>query len=212
MNKKFWGKKPAETLALMLNTLKPKKLWVNSRNEGALFPTKPDWPAGVGADWVEQEMSVNAVVVPYDGGWIVEWDNNVFREESAAALVLFDLMGTDTRVRVFLGKDGNVWPEQWDVLGRIGVSTGEKPCFLLVHNTRSMGGGAIMVDSVMGIQTTKGVWLYKHPQFDLGEWAVAKDGDGWIACMNGEGQAYCFKTEQKALNYCSFMKGERFKT
>lgn len=202
-------KKPAELLALTLNSLKPKTVWVNSRNEGVLFFKKPDWPAGVGADWVEREMAPNARVVPCDGGWVVEWDKDVFKEEGAVCAVLCGLLESRQRVRLFYGKDGTVWPEENDVLGYIGRSTGKTPCYLLIHNSRSTGGPAISVGSIMGIRATSGEWLYKHPDFNVGTWDTVKDGFLFAVTHNGEIHAKHLLHDQATKLKC-FMRGHRF--
>lgn len=78
----------------------------------------------------------------------------------------------DLRIRLVYGDvlTGVSWEEIFDVMGRVGLSTGSMKCPLLIHNKRSMGGGSILTHCIIGIRlTTSKEWLYKHPKsnFDL---------------------------------------------
>ena len=65
--------------------------------------------------------------------------------------VVFDFGNTET---------GESWGERYDISGYIGRTTGVKSP-ILVHNSRSTGGGMIFLDSVLSIRTSKGkVLLY----------------------------------------------------
>ncbi|XAI95443.1 hypothetical protein [Microcystis phage Mvi-JY20] len=80
--------------------------------------------------------------------------------------VLKDLLSHPrTRVHILKGntETGKPWYEQYDTCGYIGRSTGTKPIPLLVHNSRSFGGGAILTANILRIQTTTGKVLYEHP-------------------------------------------------
>lgn len=124
--------------------------------------------------------------------------------------ILEGLRNSRQRVRLFYGENGVVWPEENDVLGYIGRSTGKTPCFLLVHNSRSTGGPSISVGSIMGILETSGKWLYHHPDFTRGKWETVKDGDGFSVTHNDEIHARNFQTAEKADKYRDFMNGFRF--
>lgn len=76
------------------------------------------------------------------------------------------------RIRVVYGDvlTGISWEDRFDVMGRVGRSTGEMKIPLLIHNRRSMGGGSILTHCIIGIRfSTSKLWLYKHPKstFDL---------------------------------------------
>ena len=121
---------------------------------------------------------------------------------------------TGSRVRVWYGDTttGKAWPEEYDILGYIGNSTGLVKAPLIIHSKRSTGGPAILDHCVVRIDTTSGTTLYKHPTFDAGDWmlsytpmgvAVLKDG-GTHAVFNED------KAEHRARLYIAFMRGERY--
>jgi hypothetical protein len=58
---------------------------------------------------------------------------------------------------------GESWGEVYDITGRIGRSTGDIKIPLLIHNSRSTGGGAILDHCIIGIKTSKG----KHPLYSI---------------------------------------------
>jgi hypothetical protein len=74
------------------------------------------------------------------------------------------------RIKLCYGntKTGRDWQEQYNTCGTIGRSTGICKIPILVHNSRSLGGGAIS-DSVVRIETTTGKQvLYSHPLYHKG--------------------------------------------
>jgi hypothetical protein len=109
------------------------------------------------------------------------------------------------RVRVWYGKNGKSWDEENDITGKIGRSTGVTPCALLVHNNRSMGGGALLTDCVVKMVNTKtGRILYQHANFEQGNFKVEsnkvlRDGELYANCVN----------EKKAQRLADFMNGKR---
>jgi hypothetical protein len=70
-------------------------------------------------------------------------------------------------VRVFYGDPatGRDWMEQYDVTGRIGRSTGPVRVPLLLHNSRSRGGGAILTNCILRV-------LWKDSRGYRHEWRV----------------------------------------
>jgi hypothetical protein len=72
-----------------------------------------------------------------------------------------------TRIKVDYGhNDGQSWGEVNDITGYVGRSTGTAKIPLLVHNTRSMGGGALLTHCIVKIETSKGKRvLYQHPTY-----------------------------------------------
>ena len=48
------------------------------------------------------------------------------------------------------------WNEEFDIMGYIGRSNGSINVPLLIHNSRSFGGGCIMTDCILSIKESKG--------------------------------------------------------
>lgn len=74
-----------------------------------------------------------------------------------------------TRIQVDYGdvKTGKSWGEVYDITGTIGRSTGINKIPLLIHNTRSMGGGGLLDHCIVKISISKGKSvLYQHPQYE----------------------------------------------
>jgi hypothetical protein len=71
----------------------------------------------------------------------------------------------DIRVQLYYGdtKTGQDWHEENDTRGTIGRSTGIHKIPLLIHNTRSLGGGPVLDHCIVKIKETKtGTVLYQH--------------------------------------------------
>ena len=65
---------------------------------------------------------------------------------------------------------GQSWGERYDIKGYIGRSAGIVKIPLLVYNSRSMGGGALLDSSIIKISESKGgKVLYQHPQYKSAE-------------------------------------------
>lgn len=81
--------------------------------------------------------------------------------DRAMILVLINAMEKRIRVTLDYGdrKTGKSWGESHDVTGYIGRSTGVLKLLLLVPNSRSHGGGAILTGSILSIRTSKGKFL-----------------------------------------------------
>lgn len=121
------------------------------------------------------------------------------------------------RIRIWYGdtEGGYAWPEEYDVTGYVGRSTGQSPVFILVHNTRSTGGPAILTSCIVRIDcTADGHTLYKHPDFTAGLWTYALEGSGpdvrWAVYHNGDLHAR-FKRVSQATHYIDFMTGRRYR-
>ena len=70
-----------------------------------------------------------------------------------------------TRIVVDYGdvKTGESWGEVHDIAGYVGRSTGTHKIPLLVHNARSLGGGALLDHCILTVKTSKGKReLYKR--------------------------------------------------
>lgn len=73
-----------------------------------------------------------------------------------------------TRIRVHYGDvaTGKDWMDVYDVTGKVGRSMGPIKVPLLIHNSRSMGGGAMLDHCIVRIVTSKGKRvLYQHPLY-----------------------------------------------
>lgn len=129
--------------------------------------------------------------------------------------VLEDCRTKKRRVRIFLGntESGECWMEEFDVVGRIGRSTGPLKVPLLVEAGES-GGGAILTACILRIMDTRTQSdLYRHakyqvPEFDIRQAPQAKRVE--VLCK-GEVHAR-FDSKQDAENWCAFMRGERMST
>ena len=118
-----------------------------------------------------------------------------------------------SRVRLFYGdqETGRDRMEEWSVTGTIGRSWGPIKIPLLIANSRSMGGGAILCDSIVRL-LVNGREVYRHPKYHLPTLVMHKTGTypelPWEVTANGKGHAR-FKTEPAAKRWIAFMRGER---
>ena len=121
--------------------------------------------------------------------------------------ILLDAMKHKDRIRVFFGdaKSGSDWCETYDTMGTIGTSCGMTKVPLLIHSIRSMGGDAILTDSIVKITRNKKV-IYKHPNYNCN---IKIDGD-YIVDDNGKNVSYFWtKDENKRKRFFEFLKGTR---
>jgi hypothetical protein len=84
------------------------------------------------------------------------------------ASTLERLRQTQIRCRFYWGDQvtGLDWGDTHDVVGRVGRSTGEQKVPLLIHNARSMGGGAILTHCIVKITEARGGRVvYQHPNY-----------------------------------------------
>ena len=78
------------------------------------------------------------------------------------------LVHLDRRVRLFWGyrKTGKCWNEENDVCGTISRSTGSIKVPILINNSRSMGGGALLDHCILKIvETRTGRVIYQAKNF-----------------------------------------------
>lgn len=127
---------------------------------------------------------------------------------------------TDKRVRVWYGdpETGKVWLEEYDVLGNVGRSTGEKPVFILIANSRSWGGGAMLTDNILRITIDKKE-VYKHPNMEQMNFIIEEIPHGSMSLQNlgythsvkykDRGEVANFKSLEKAERWVGFMMGIR---
>jgi hypothetical protein len=53
------------------------------------------------------------------------------------------------RIRVYYGKDGNCWNDEFDTIGTIGRTTGQIKSPILIKNSRSYSGRPILTDCIV---------------------------------------------------------------
>ncbi|MBC8550283.1 MAG: hypothetical protein H8D23_11620 [Candidatus Brocadiales bacterium] len=86
-------------------------------------------------------------------------NNTSYHEETPhdLCLILEILRIDQTRIKLNYGdvKTGKSWEEVYDITGRIGRSTGTSKIPLLIHNVRSIGGGAILDHCIIEITESK---------------------------------------------------------
>lgn len=109
------------------------------------------------------------------------------------------------RIRLWYGEDGSAWPEEYDVTGYLSCSSGIKPCIILVNNRKSLGGGAILADRIVRIDSTKGVTLYKHPKFETNLELMGKE-------IHHKGKVIArFDDSNQAQKLFNFLEGLNYK-
>lgn len=77
-----------------------------------------------------------------------------------------------TRIRVHYGsmKTGRDWMDEYDVAGKVGRSMGPQKVPIFIHNSRSMGGPAILTSCIVRVRYAnkkEGGDLYRHPKYHV---------------------------------------------
>ena len=138
--------------------------------------------------------------------------------------ILLNSYAYNFRIRIWYGdpETGRSWNEEYNTMGRIGRTTGNIKIPILVKNSRSWGGGSVLVGSIIRIDDIEDKrTLWKVPNFHVEDMKVyeifgnenykyqvaklSEDSGKW------EVQA-SFKTEKQAHNWVAFMRGERYRT
>lgn len=137
-----------------------------------------------------------------------EYNGTSYHKETSEEVIqcLDQLLNNRERVRIWYGKNGKSWNEEYDILGYIGRSTGENKIPLLINNSRSYGGGALLDDSIVKIvRTSDNRTIWQHKKFSQAKFTF-KDNKVFI-----DGKAYAphCKNNNSAKNLCAFMNGER---
>lgn len=109
------------------------------------------------------------------------------------------------RIRIFYGdtETGKSWNEEHYIIGTVSRSTGKIKIPILIHNSRSWGGPAILDHCIVRITLDKKV-IYTHDNFHIGT-ITHKENNAYI---DGSLQA-SFENETQAKNYIEFLKGNR---
>lgn len=134
--------------------------------------------------------------------------------------VILQYRGSNERLRLFFGDihTGCSWLEEYDVIGTIGRTGGKFKVPILLRNSRSVCGGAILVGSLVRIdEVSTHRTLWKVDNFHVEEMTVehANDEKYPYAVMQKKDDGTVsnvanFKTEEKAERWIAFMKGERY--
>lgn len=127
-------------------------------------------------------------------------------------------MKTKERIRIFYGdtKTGKDWMEVYDTIGTIGRSCGRNKIPLLIKNSRSYGGGAILDDCIVKITINKKIvyqnFKYYLPTMEIKEASKTLKANGYLYSVFADGQnIYNCKTLKQAENEVAFHKGLRNK-
>lgn len=136
----------------------------------------------------------------------------------AVIRVLENAMRTNKRVRIFYGdtETGRDWEEIYDTIGTIGRSCGQNKKLLLIKNSRSHGGVAILTDYIVKITIDKEI-VYKHPKYYLPTMKIKEASDSlkadgyFYSVFADERNIYNCKTLKQAENEVAFHKGLRNK-
>jgi len=132
--------------------------------------------------------------------------------EVVRALEYIRKMGA--RIRLYYGdvKTGRSWLEGCDVTGTLSRSTGPHKIPILIYNSRSLGGGALLDHCIIGIKGSCRCyrWYYKHANFHTPRLKiVASDMKEYEANVLTNGSIHTrFKTFRAAERYVAKMKGE----
>lgn len=128
------------------------------------------------------------------------------------------------RIRIWYGdrETGRSWNEEYDVMGRVGRSCGQIKEPLLIANSRSYGGGAILIGSVIRVDDiAERKTLYQHDNFHIEKMSIEKAGpdlakDGYTSAVmmiqdnDAISNVANFKSEESAKRWVAFMNGERY--
>ena len=120
-----------------------------------------------------------------------------------------------SRIRVFYGDvaTGRDWHEEWNTMGYVGRSMGTQKVYILLNNSRSLGGGAILTSNIVRITIDKRD-VYRHPTYHTGVFGIVHHRNHphvGAASVEIDGELYAngFKTANDAERFVQFMKGER---
>jgi hypothetical protein len=141
-------------------------------------------------------------------------NGTAYHEETCQEVIniLEDARQNRSRIRIFFGDTitGEDWKEENYIMGYIGRSTGSIKIPLLVNNSSSHGGGALLDHCIVKITVDK-YTVYQHENYYLGECSILESGIKeypFSVFIDLKCQAN-FETKEKAENYIKFLKGER---
>jgi hypothetical protein len=149
----------------------------------------------------------------YDDTWYDSWtaDGVIYWLET--------FRSSGQRIRIFFGDSatGKDWCEEYGTMGRISRSMGPIKVPLLIVNSRSHGGAAILDYCIVKITQGKRV-IYQHPSYHIPEFKI-KDTDPPIEDLmhevrqvveDGSDKAVArFSTKEQAERWVEFIQGKR---
>ena len=133
------------------------------------------------------------------------------KTSGGVAVLLNRLTESKQRIRLVYGdtETGKDWLQEYDVLGSIGKSMGTNQIPLLISNSRSTGGGAILEDCILKIVDVKSKKvLYQHDKYITPKFDIVLSTDEYSVTVDGKMQAN-FKTIKQAQNYIDYMLCKR---
>ena len=133
------------------------------------------------------------------------------KTQNGVAALLNNLAMSKQRIRLVYGDidTGKDWLQEYEVLGSIGKSNGSNQIPLLISNSRSTGGGAILEDCILKIVDVKSKKvLYQHDKYLAPKFDIVPSIIGYSVTVDGNVQAN-FKTIKQAQNYIDFMLCKR---
>jgi len=153
-----------------------------------------------------------AVFKPGNGGTICyrRHDGIYFHEQTPVEVVqaLNAARQARTRIRLYYGdtETGRDWLEEHDVAGTLGQSPGPLRVPLLIPNSRSTGGPALLDHCIVKIKESRlGRVLYEHPSYHTGTFTVREIGPDEL-CGNENLQAlgYTHAVDVDGRNQANF--------
>jgi hypothetical protein len=126
--------------------------------------------------------------------------------------ILEQLRNRGAEIRIFYGdtQTGQSWHDEFDVVGRIGRSTGSIKIPLLVP-MGDCGGPGLLDHCIIRIDSHDGT-LYQHKKFRVGDMALSKGttkGYPWEVFIDNVLHAR-FKLNSQAVKFMDFMQGDLF--
>ena len=137
-------------------------------------------------------------------------NGTTFHDETPIAVcnILNDAISSrlSKRIRIFFGdkETGKDWNEFYDTIGYVGCSSGLIKIPLMIHNTRSTGGGAILDHCIVKITVDKKT-VYQHPKYHC---PIVIKGCSVIDTEDNKVIANC-KDAEMAKRYFDYLKGTR---
>ena len=137
-------------------------------------------------------------------------NGTTFHDETPIAVcnILNDAISSrlSKRIRIFFGdkETGKDWNEFYDTIGYVGRSSGLIKIPLMIHNTRSTGGGAILDHCIVKITVDKKT-VYQHPKYHC---PIVIKGCSVIDTEDNKVIANC-KDAEMAKRYFDYLKGTR---
>lgn len=170
---------------------------------------------------------VNFGLEPYTsievGIWIKDENKlEVFSQVDEKLIsVILQYRGSNERLRFWYGDrdTGKSWNEEFEVLGRIGRSSGTFKVPLVLNNSRSCYGGSLMFSPLVRIdEVSSHRTLWKVPNFHveklyLQHTPVNRDYPWAVMQLRDNGDVLNvanFKTDVKAKRWIDFMNGKRY--